>query len=72
MAGKSVSTLGNIVGLLASLVAFAILVGGYILIVDKKPIRSDYVFYFTILNVALLTGVAVAWYYRDVREININ
>jgi ABC-type nickel/cobalt efflux system permease component RcnA len=71
MAGKSIDFLGNIGGLLAGIVAFIILVGGYVLIVEKKPIRSDYVFYFSIVNVALLTGIGIAWYYRNVREINI-
>jgi len=67
----SVSTLGNIGGLLASLVAFTILAVGYTLVADKKPMRSDYVMYMTLFNVAILVGVVVAIVYTKEREIPI-
>ena len=68
--GVPITTVGNIAGLVASLLAFAVLVAGYILVVDKKPMRSDYLFYATIANLALLVGISVAWYYSSRREIN--
>ena len=71
MQGVSINTLGDIGGLLAGIVGFVILVAGYVLIVDKKPIRSDYMFYFFLVNVALLTGVVVSWYYKADRQITI-
>jgi hypothetical protein len=71
MQGTSINTLGDIGGLLAGIVGFVILVAGYVLIVDKKPIRSDYMFYFFLVNVALLTGVVVSWYYKADRQITI-
>jgi hypothetical protein len=72
MQGVSVDTLARIGGLLVSLVAFALLVAGYVLIVDKRPMRSDFVFYFFMVNVALLIGMGVIYYYKKDREIEIN
>lgn len=69
MQGVSVSTLGKLGGLLTALVGFAILVGGYVAFVEKKPIRSDYMVYFLIFNVTLLVGVMVTWYYTQERSI---
>ena len=69
MQGVSINTLGDIGGLLAGIVGFVILVAGYVFIIDKKPIRSDYMFYFFLVNVALLTGVVVSWYYKADRQI---
>ena len=67
----STSALGNIGGLLIGLFAFAILVGGYTLLADKKLIRSDYVFYLTIVNVAIFVGIMVAIFYKNDQEITI-
>lgn len=65
----STSALGNIGGLLVGLLAFGILVGGYTMLADKKPIRSDYVFYLTIVNVAIFIGIMVAIFYKKDQEI---
>jgi len=65
----STSALGNIGGLLVGLLAFAILVGGYTMLADKKPIRSDYVFLLTIVNVAIFIGIMVAIFYKKDQEI---
>ena len=69
--GVSVTTLGNIGGLLASIVAFVILVAGYVLISEKRPMRSDYVVYFFIVNVVLFVGIMVSYYYQQDRQITI-
>ena len=69
MQGTPVRTLANIGGLLASLVAFAILAVSYVMYVEKVPIRSDFMVYFMLLNIALLVGLFVAWYYTTDREI---
>lgn len=68
----STSALGNIGGLIIGLLAFGILVGGYTMLADKKPIRSDYVFYLTIVNVAIFIGIMVAIFYKNDQEIRIN
>ena len=72
MQGVKLSTLANIGGLLASIVAFCILVVGYVFISEKRMMRSDYMYYFLIVNITLFTGVMVAWYYTKDREINIS
>ena len=69
--GVSVTTLGNIGGLVASIVAFVILAAGYVLISEKKPMRSDYVFYFFIVNVVIFTGIMVSYYYQQDRQIYV-
>jgi hypothetical protein len=70
MQGVSIDVLGDIGGLLSSVVAFIILVGGYVFVVEKRPIRSDYMFYFFIFNMTILTGVVVAWFYKKDRTIS--
>jgi ABC-type bacteriocin/lantibiotic exporter with double-glycine peptidase domain len=72
MQGVSLTVLGNIGGLLASLVAFVVLVVGYTLVVDKKMMRSDFVFYFFIFNVVCLVGVIVVWAFLQDKQISID
>lgn len=72
MQGVSLTALGNIGGLLASLVAFVVLVVGYTLVVDKKMMRSDFVFYFFIFNVVCLVGVIVVWAFLQDKQISID
>lgn len=72
MQGVSLTVLGNIGGLLASLVAFVVLVVGYTLVVDKKMMRSDFVFYFFIFNVVCLVGVVVVWAFLQDKQISID
>ena len=72
MQGVSLTALGNIGGLLASLVAFVVLVVGYTLVVDKKMMRSDFVFYFFIFNVVCLVGVVVVWAFLQDKQISID
>jgi hypothetical protein len=69
MQGVSVRTLGNIAGLIAGLVGFAILVVGYTMFVDKRPIRSDYMVVFFLFTIALLTGAIVTVLYARERDI---
>jgi hypothetical protein len=69
MQGVAIRTLGNVGGLLSAIVGFIILVVGYIAFVEKVPIRSDFMVYFMLLNIALLVGLFVAWYYTTDREI---
>ena len=69
MQGVAIRTLGNVGGLLSALVGFLVLVVGYVGFVEKVPIRSDYMVYFMAVNIALLVGVFVSWYYTTEREI---
>ena len=69
MQGVSVRTLGNIAGLIAGLVGFAILVIGYTMFVDKRPMRSDIMIVFFLFTIALLAGAVVTVVYGRAREI---
>ena len=71
MQGVSITTLGNIGGLLASLVSFVILVTGYVLVIEKRPLPSDIVFYLVIFNIVLAVGLFVSWWYINQRSITV-
>ena len=72
MQGVKLSTLGNIGGLLTSILAFIVLVVGFNFVNDKRPMRSDYMYYFLIVNIVLLIGVWVSWYYTTSQEIPVS
>ena len=59
----------SIMGAMAQL---AVLVVGYTLVVDKKMMRSDFVFYFFIFNVVCLVGVIVVWAFLQDKQISID
>ena len=69
MQGVAIRTLGNVGGLLSALVGFLVLIIGYIGFVEKVPVRSDFMVYLMVVNIALLVGVFVSWYYTTEREI---
>jgi hypothetical protein len=71
MQGVSITTLGNVGGLLASLVSFVILVTGYVLVIEKRPLPSDIVFYLVIFNIVLAVGLFVSWWYINQRSITV-
>jgi len=72
MKGVSGRTVANMGGLLAGLVAFAILTSAYVLVADKKPIRSDWVVMILIVALTLFIGATVVWLYANALDVYVS